>query len=29
MNVIFYVQISQIKAQKIRNRNVHFGCIVP
>ncbi len=28
-NVIFDVQISQIKAQKKRNRNVHIGYIVP
>lgn len=27
-NVIFYVQISQIKAQKKRNRSVHLGCII-
>ena len=28
-NVIFDVRISQIQDQKRRNRNVHFGCIVP
>ena len=28
-NVIFDIRISQIHVQKIRNQNVHFGCIVP
>ena len=27
-NVIFYVRISQIQDRKIRNQNVHRGCIV-